>query len=714
MLSHEVGEYRRAAGTDVLRIACYVVAVVSFGWFLFDAFARGWSQTTTDFPNYYTAARLTPDHAPLRSFYSYPAFQREIGRAGVGMQLGGYIPQTPLTMVPLIPLASLKPLQAKRAWLVLNLGFLGLTLWLLSSITRFNLVQLWLAVFLGYGALRQNFVLGQYYVLLLAILTVAVYGLLRSFERSAGAAFASAFSLKLYGAPFLLFLAAKRQFRATGAFIVAALLSLAFATAMFGWDAVTFYATQVLPRSLAGETLNPYHPGINTFTTLLRELFIAEPELNPHPLLNSPAAFVFLQCAFTLTILLVPVLAAWNRPGPATRTDLAWWSIVLLLVSPNTALYTFVLLVVPVVLLLDELPRRHWLYILVPYFFLALPLRPPWDLLFPKAWLLLFLFLRVGLDHLKLIDRTVAAFAAAGILVACCGAAILTTKFPEEPAALARPIATQQGAIYASSPVVTATGIFYETIAYESGAQERYAVRHWDGNRFETVPADFHAFHPSAPDSGVKVYFERFSSGRSSIALFDFETHRHETVTTGLPDPREPAISHDGRTLAFVTGAELYVSDGHSSRKLGTQTPARDPSFESGDRKLLYVGGKPPRWQIVRIDLATGENEMLIDDATELASPSISPDHKRLAYASLRTGSWQVWIKDLASRRDVEVTKGRCNSMAPAWALDSLEIVFSSDCKRGLNLPALFSMPVGRSSATAILPTEVAVASGFN
>jgi Glycosyltransferase family 87/WD40-like Beta Propeller Repeat len=558
-------------------------------------------------------------------------------------------------------------------------------------------------VFLGYGALRQNFLLGQYYVLLLAVLTVAVYCLLRSFERSAGVALASAFLLKLYGAPFFFFLAAKRRFRVTGAFMVVSLVSVLIAIAMFGWDGVIFYATRILPRSLAGETLNPYHPGIDTFVTLFRRLFIAEPELNPHPLLTSPGASAFLQCAFTLTILLLPVLAASKRPGPATRTDLAWWSIALLLGSPNTALYTFVLLVLPVVLLLDELPRPHWPYILMPYFVLAIPLRPSWNLLFPKAWLLLFLFVKVGLHQLRLIKRNVAALAAGGILTVSCGAAILVTRFPEEPAALARPIATQAGAIYSSSPVVTATGIFHQTIAYDSGAQERYAVRHWDGDQFKTLVAQGHTFRPSAPDSGDKVYVELSSSGRSSIGVFDVRSHQFEAVTTARPDPCEPTISHDGQTLAFVSHGEVYVSDGRSSRKLDTRTPARNPSFVSGDRELVYVAGEVQHSQILRADLTTGENETLVDLGTELASPSISPDGSFLAYASARTGNWQVWIKDLARHRDVEVTNGRCNSLAPAWALDSSEIVFASDCNRGLNLPVLFRMPVIRFSATAAI-----------
>ena len=98
--------------------------------------------------------------------------------------------------------------------MVLNLGFLALSLWLLSRITKFNVTQLWVVVFLGYLSLRQNFYLGQYYVFLLCIMTVGAYCLLRSIERTAGAAIAAACILKLYGAPFACFLAAKRRWHA--------------------------------------------------------------------------------------------------------------------------------------------------------------------------------------------------------------------------------------------------------------------------------------------------------------------------------------------------------------------------------------------------------------------------------------------------------------------------------------------------------------------
>jgi Glycosyltransferase family 87/WD40-like Beta Propeller Repeat len=680
MLSHE----RR-----FLPFVCGIAAAVSFAWFLYDGVARVWSGVPPDFPNYYAAARSTVNGTPLQAFYSYPDFQREIDRAGIDRQLGGYIPQTPLAVLPLLPLTGLAPIDAKRVWLVLNLSFLILTLWLFSRMTTFSVAQAWLIVFGGYLTLRQNFWLGQYYVFLLAMLTIAAWCLLRSRERPAAATLATAFVLKLYGAPFFLFLAAKRRFRTLVPLIVALLFFAALQIAIFGWHGTVFYLTQVLPRSLEGQTLNPYQSANNTFITLFRTLLIREPSLNPSPLLDSPAAFAFLQCAFTLSVLLLPALAAWSRPGPATKTDLAWWSITLLLVSPNTASYTFVLLALPAVLLLDVWPMRRWPYILVPCFLLALPLRASASPFFPRAWLLLFLFVVVGREYFRSIHARPMAWSIVCILTLASGAAIFAAQLHESPADSATEIALQSAAVYSDFPIVTASGILYESIA-----PRQYVVERWDGAGFEAFGGDGDSFYPSTPDSGSRVYFEMFSGGRSSVAYFDFLTRQYGAVATIHPNPAEPSVSHDGSMLALLSNGALYVSDGTTDRRLNTSAPTHDPAFAPGDKELLCVTTDAHGSQIVRIDLNTGNGEALIGSHGDLAKPSISPDRTTLAYASRQAGAWQIWTKSLTSGRMNQVTSGRCNSTSPAWTLDSTALIFASDCRRGLNLPALFRMSV--------------------
>ena len=68
----------------------------------------------------------------------------------------------------------------------------------------------------------------------------------------------------------------------------------------------------------------------------------------------------------------------------------------LFVLSPNEASYTFVLLLVPIALLLDGARRAWSAIVIVLYVAVELPLFP-WDAaLFPKAWLMLALFLVAG------------------------------------------------------------------------------------------------------------------------------------------------------------------------------------------------------------------------------------------------------------------------------------------------------------------------------
>ncbi|HXW56085.1 MAG TPA: glycosyltransferase family 87 protein [Candidatus Cybelea sp.] len=157
-----------------------IAALLSFVLFLLTTFRAGWTRQETDFPNYYTAAVLVREGKPLRDFYDWTWFQREMNYAGIEHQLGGYAAQTPLTMLPMLPLSSAPVQRAKRIWLVCNLIFLAATIWLLSRLTHLRFEQIWLLTFCGFAALYTNFLFGQYYVFLLFLLTASSYLLDRS------------------------------------------------------------------------------------------------------------------------------------------------------------------------------------------------------------------------------------------------------------------------------------------------------------------------------------------------------------------------------------------------------------------------------------------------------------------------------------------------------------------------------------------------------
>src|SRR5215813_2364780 len=93
-------------------------ASLAFAYLLVTSFWGGWTSEETDFPNYYTAAVLVRQNQPLRNYYDWTWFERQMNYAGFE-RLGAYTPHTPLTMLPVVPLAAFPPQVAKRIWLVL-------------------------------------------------------------------------------------------------------------------------------------------------------------------------------------------------------------------------------------------------------------------------------------------------------------------------------------------------------------------------------------------------------------------------------------------------------------------------------------------------------------------------------------------------------------------------------------------------------------------
>ena len=209
----------------------------------------------------------------------------------------------------------------------------------------------------------------------------------------------------------------------------------------------------------------------------------------------------------------------------------------------------------------------------------------------------------------------------------------------------------------------------------------------------ETLVMDGHMFHPSAPDSGDRVYFELLLNGHSSIAFIDLRDRSHGSVTLDRPEPCEPAVAHDGSKLAFVSLGELYLFDGRSSRKLKTPAFAHDPSFAPGDRELVYVAGGPDHSQIVRHRFG----QLKKAPCWSIARRNWLARRSRPTTADWRsphdisaTGRSGPWISYAIGKFSQPTAP--CNSWAPTWGSAASELIFASDCKRGLNLPALFRM----------------------
>jgi hypothetical protein len=650
------------------RIAVWAAVVLAGSFFLMTSFRQGWLEVQSDFPNYYTAAVLTRHHMPLQRFYDWRWFQRQMNYTGTERQLGGYIPQTPLTMVPLLPLSGFAPQTAKQVWLAFNLILLGGSVALLARMTQSPAGVILLITLAGYASLASNFLLGQYYIFLLFLLTVGAWSLIRGNAFTGGILMGVICMLKLYSAPFLLYFAWKRQWKALLGMVTACVGLGALSVALFGWDANVFYVTYVFRRASENSILDPYNPGTGTLTNLLRRTFILEPELNPHPLFQAPFAFFLLRPLLTLGILAAPLLAV-PRDAIITRNEVAWYTIAILLASPNTASYVFVVLLLPIAILLETAGRRWALLLVVTYIIVCLPLKPAWSWLFPKVWLLFILYFVAGRGYWRNLSIGPASVAILIILaISLSDAFSHQSDYNREPARVFEPVESHAPSVYASSPALSRTGIAFESIGSGGYILNRKLV--FDG----------HAFHPSVPASGSPIFFELVSGRHSRIVSFDPETKILERLTPAAADARSPTISPDGDKLAYVSDGKLFI---RGEGALLTPGPVEDAAwFPRGNHLAFSAGGL--------IYDSEGMRRLISFVPGDHSEPAISPDGEWLAFTSTRKGVRHIWIENIASQAALELTGGSCNSYAPAWELDSKGLVFASDCSRGLGLPRLY------------------------
>ena len=643
----------------------------------------------TDFPNHYVAAVATLHHQPLRQFYDWEWFQRQIHYSGIERQLGDYAPYTPLTMLPYLPLAKLPPQKAKQVWLIAELFFLALAISLLSRMTGLSVLKTLVLALLAHAALSTNLLLGQYYIFLMLLLACSAWCLLRRYDVAAGALLGLIFALKLYAAPFVFYFAVRRQWKAFWAMLATVALLIVAAAAMFGWSDVWYFATNMMPRAIRGDVTDPYNPGLGSATVLLRRLFVPEAELNPHPLFNAPAVYFFFRAVYTLGILAMSLLALPKRDDDAR--SYAWFVIVLMALSPVTASSHFILLLVPVALLLRG-ESLTWSAGLVGLYVLAeLPTRPWNAWLFPKLWFVLALMIYAGWRYLVRIRIRSAVIAAAAVIAVSAGLAWSQwTSYRLEPQMVNQPAVIEPGAVFSAAASVNSSGIVYESIG-----EDRFVLRSSGLGGLRTFPLQGHAFHPSVPLSGDPIYFELLAAGHSYISVYHQYAKTPQLVDGPEVDSVEPAISPDGSTLAFVSGHSLVIFDGEDE-SLVASGEVSGPAFTPDGRSIVFAEGHPGGRRIRFATLTGRDLQTTLTQTGDCFEPAVAPDGSSVAFSCAGGGGSQIWLLDLKTGIRKQITRGPCNNTYPAWDPDSRSVVFATDCNRGVELPALFRATIPR------------------
>ena len=200
-----------------------------------------------------------------------------------------------------------------------------------------------------------------------------------------------------------------------------------------------------------------------------------------------------------------------------------------------------------------------------------------------------------------------------------------------------------------------------------------------------------------APD-GSSVAFNVIAGGRSRLMIGD----------RNIADPDEDVFPF--RPQWVSQNEVLYTADGRIKRRPVAGGAARvieftadvsftRPAFTPKQRRFDLSGPQPVRgimhpvvspdgtqvafaaigdlWLMPINGAPNASPQRLTRDAFVDTDPAWSPDGRSLAYSSDRDGAMNIWVHDVRSDADRQVTHGTTAAMQAAWSPDGSRIAFS-------------------------------------
>jgi TolB protein len=150
------------------------------------------------------------------------------------------------------------------------------------------------------------------------------------------------------------------------------------------------------------------------------------------------------------------------------------------------------------------------------------------------------------------------------------------------------------------------------------------------------------------------------------------------------------ALSHDGRRIAYVRRADVYVMnvDGTHVRRL-TYSRALDgaPAWSGDDRWIAWSAYQGSHAFIFKMRASDGGGKKVLAGPGSLDVPAWSPDSRRIAYAGVKG---QVWVMnaDGTGKRALTHTKpGAGVDWAPSWSPNGQRIAYESNVSTGSRNP---------------------------
>jgi serine/threonine protein kinase/Tol biopolymer transport system component len=206
-----------------------------------------------------------------------------------------------------------------------------------------------------------------------------------------------------------------------------------------------------------------------------------------------------------------------------------------------------------------------------------------------------------------------------------------------------------------------------------------------------------------SPDGRTLAFVRVISEGKAQLYLLPLSEDCRPTGEArflDIPQPwvRGPAWTPDGREIiceagpSWIGGTLWRISISGSDKPVSLASlgkTSRTPTFSRQGNRLVYVvwNSDVDIWRAeVSGRYSTGPAEKLIASTLNESNPQYSPSGSRIAFSSNRSGNEEIWVCNSDGSNPVQLTSLESTSRTPRWFPDGRRIVFDSINEKQLDI----------------------------
>ena len=186
--------------------------------------------------------------------------------------------------------------------------------------------------------------------------------------------------------------------------------------------------------------------------------------------------------------------------------------------------------------------------------------------------------------------------------------------------------------------------------------------------------------------SGTRVLFASDRSGNREIYSMDYDGTNQKQLSSYRSTSMMPAVSPDGRLVAFTTYAggnpqiRVHTTDG--GRRLPFYNPVSSvvetPEFSPDGKQMMFAAAIDGWVQLCIADVDGGNMRRISNIRAIEVSPRIHPKNGReVLFISGRSGKQQLWLMNLDGGAPERLTTGEGDVANPSWSPDGQFIAFA-------------------------------------